>query len=666
MITEEENFNKKSDNILFKPNLDLIELDEEQITTKKQDLGNTMNRSILNRSSMMTYGKILCCICSIQIEANPQGMCGACAKSQVNIAEGITTTGIVFYCKGCDRYQKPPWIRLAQESNDMMTFLLSRVKGMKAVKLIDSNFIWTEPHSKKKKIKITVQKEFNNTLLQTSLIIDFKEEWTQCDDCKKTFTPHLWNASCQVRQKVNHKRTFLFLEQAVLKHKMHEKALNVKETPEGVDFYFKSRSHANAFSDFVHSILPVKVKDSKRLVSHDQWSNLYNYKYSYMLEIAPVCKDDLIIFNQEEMKEFGGIGPVMLCYKTSTNVHLIDPLTFEVIDFDENTYWRHEFKSYIDRSVLQEFMIQNVSDEIDYKEKFKNTSITVTDHDIDMSLSHQNQSKSTNFKNTKKVLLNQSGQRKNYYNKRENHGFKIVNVDCTKITSEGKQIDEKLYSFRTHLGDKIKAGDICYGYDITSINTNLYNEEQLNAFPEIVLVKKKYLRPHKRVWKVKRMNIEKKMDEDEPIEGGDNDGKVINTKSKKANKKEKDLNKKKVEMEDNFEEFLQDVEEDKDMRKNINIYKDEDVLKELTDKFNQLEVKEILKKNDEDFGIEVEDLMENLKIIDEPEFKEPLPVKKKVKAAPVKKPVESTGSQLKTKRDKNGNEIHSCTSGTED
>ena len=182
----------------------------------------------------------MCCICSIRIDANPTGMCPTCAKSQVNITDGITTSSVIFFCKGCDRYQRPPWTRFAQESNDFMTFLLTKIKGLKQVKLIDTNFIWTEPHSKRKKIKITVQKEFNNSLLQSSLIVEFVEEWTQCDDCKKTFTPHLWNASCQVRQKVDHKRTFLYLEQIILKHKMHEKALNIKETPEGVDFFFKN------------------------------------------------------------------------------------------------------------------------------------------------------------------------------------------------------------------------------------------------------------------------------------------------------------------------------------------------------------------------------------------------------------------------------------------
>lgn len=616
-------------------------------------------------------------------------MCNACAKSQVNIAEGITTTALIYFCKGCDRYQRPPWVRLPQESNDMMAFLISRLKGLKQVKLIDSNFIWTEPHSKRKKIKLTLQKEFNNTLLQTAIICEFTEEWTQCDDCKKTFTPHLWNASCQVRQKVSHKRTFLYLEQAVLKHKMHEKALSIKETPEGVDFYFKNRSHANAFSDFAHSLLPCKVKDSKRLVSHDQWSNIYNYKYTYMIEIAPVCKDDLIILSKEQSKELGGIGPVMLCYKTSANVHLLDPLTFEVLEFDENTYWKHNFRSHIDRSTMQEFLIQNIEEEVNYKEKYSalNMSITVTDHDVDMNNSKINQSKSTNYKPTKKVLINQNtGQKKDYFNKRENHKFKIVRVDCTKINST-QDGDLKLYSFRCQLGDKIRVGDVVYGYDIGAINTTLYeNDDELNTFPEIVLVKKKFVRGMKRFWKLKRMEMDN--ENNMPIveeADGEEDGKKKGKKPKpdKISKKIGKTNTKNAD--DQYEEFLRDIEEDRDMRKNINIYKDDDVMKELTDKLDNMNIKELIKKNEEDFGIGVEELMQGLKIdggedelVDTSKktdkvFKEPLPVnsvndggKKKIKLADRGVKTTTTNddgkdpkSQLKCKRDRKGSEIAS-------
>lgn len=81
--------------------------------------------------------------------------------------------------------------------------------------------------------------------MQKRFIVEFEIVNLQCDDCKKTFTPHIWNASVQVRQKVNHKRTFLFLEQLIIASGAAEKAISVKEVAEGIDFFFKNKSHAN-------------------------------------------------------------------------------------------------------------------------------------------------------------------------------------------------------------------------------------------------------------------------------------------------------------------------------------------------------------------------------------------------------------------------------------
>jgi nonsense-mediated mRNA decay protein 3 len=38
----------------------------------------------------------------------------------------------------------------------MLALCLKNLKGMKKVKLIDAKFIWTEPHSQRLKVKVTV------------------------------------------------------------------------------------------------------------------------------------------------------------------------------------------------------------------------------------------------------------------------------------------------------------------------------------------------------------------------------------------------------------------------------------------------------------------------------------------------------------------------------
>ena len=61
--------------------------------------------------------------------------------------------------------------------------------------MLDASFIWTEPHSRRIKVKVTVQKEVHqNTLLQQTFQVEFVVQNLQCDDCKVSYTPHTWQA----------------------------------------------------------------------------------------------------------------------------------------------------------------------------------------------------------------------------------------------------------------------------------------------------------------------------------------------------------------------------------------------------------------------------------------------------------------------------------------
>jgi nonsense-mediated mRNA decay protein 3 len=83
-----------------------------------------------------------------------------------------------------------------------------------------------------------------------------------------------------------------------------------------------------------------------------------------------------------------------------------------------------------------------------------------------------------------------------------------------------------------------------------NINDNLSDILGKNdKIPDIVLVKKKYNRAKKRIWKLAHM--------DKDVEMKTNTGK----------------NKDKDNTEHQYEEFLRDIEEDKDMRKQVNLYK---------------------------------------------------------------------------------------------
>ena len=601
-------------NVIFEPSY--IKVDNEDI-----DLNNPKSKynQSVNASSMMTYSKIVCCICGITIDANSEGICEACAKKNIDITTGITKTGVLTYCRTCERYKRPPWMKCEKESQDMMNLCLSKIKGLNKVQLIDSSFVWTEPHSKEVKLKLTVQKEINKSLISTSFLVEFKEEWTQCEDCKKTFTPHIWRACVQLRQKVNHKRTFLFLEQVILKHKAQSKALNIKEHPEGVDFYFANRAQANSFCAFIHEFLPCQTKTSRQLISVDEKSNEAVYKETFRLEIAPVCQDDLIILSEENYKKMGGIGPLLLCYKQINNLKFIDPVTFETLDLDNNTYWRYGLKSYIDRKALSEFLILSCEEEIDYKKlaekdkskrtikkivRSKNNNNDGMDIETDNKMNESKTSVNTNMTNKSQYL-------ENLEKKLEDKKIKIVNVKC--IRNSGKDENKEIIETRSFLGRKMRPGDVYYGYDLTRINISEDLEGILSKkkekIPDIILVKKKY-NNYKRIFKLKHLDMD--------VEGEDDDDEEDDEKEKNAKKgkKKKKKNQKSKDKDRDMEEFMEDVGKNKDLRKNINLYKDNKAIEELNKEFKNFGIDE-KDENDSDVDFKEDELideMDNLKL----------------------------------------------------
>ena len=161
--------------------------------------------------------------------------------------------------------------------------------------MIDASFLWSEPHSKRMKIKITFEKELNQEVkIEQKEVVEYIEVYTQCSDCKKKFTPHDWNTVVQVRQHVNHKKTILNLEQLILKQGFSEKMLKVEDCDNGINFFFKNFNLGQKFCDFIKSSYPCTVKSSKQPVSHNEKDNTSNVKTTISITIAKICRDDLV------------------------------------------------------------------------------------------------------------------------------------------------------------------------------------------------------------------------------------------------------------------------------------------------------------------------------------------------------------------------------------
>jgi len=442
-----------------------------------------MKRDIESSLTRVNAATVLCCSCGVPMVPNSTMLCAQCLKAEVNITEGISRQIALPHCRNCGRYNKPPWTHCEPESRELLGMCLKRVRGIgKEVRLVDASFIWTEEHSKRIKVKITVQKEVaSGSVLQQTLVCEFSIVNQQCEDCQRSFTPHTWNAIVQVRQKVEHRRTLCYLEQLILKHDAHEKVISLKETREGMDFHFSQRSHAQRFSDFVQSFIPAKLKTSKHLISFDANSNFYHYKYTIQSELCPVCTDDLVAIEKGHSDLLNAAAPLMICHKMSTSVHLIDPLTLRGCDIPAYEYWKKPFISAANRKQMTEFIVLNVEE----------------------------------------VERPEMGTREKHHTAGRNK-MKLADVEIARVQDLGHN-DARL-TVRTHLGAILRPGNRVQGYDLRHVALPESCEEQVRAVTsrvDVYLVRKVYQRKKGRAWELKRMERENEEGQDDVNDDAD-------------------------------------------------------------------------------------------------------------------------------------------------
>ncbi|RZA15389.1 MAG: hypothetical protein EOP02_24825, partial [Proteobacteria bacterium] len=150
----------------------------------------------------------------------------------------------------------------------------------------------------------------NNASIQQTFPIDFTITDLQCDDCRIEFTHHTWRASVQVRQNVDYKKTFLYLEQLIIKKNLYPKMHSIEEAPGGIDFNFKDRSGALKLIEFMSGLFPIKIKTSSKHLSTNEQSNTSQYKYLYSVELPKICQDDLIVLTPRIAGILGGCSKV--------------------------------------------------------------------------------------------------------------------------------------------------------------------------------------------------------------------------------------------------------------------------------------------------------------------------------------------------------------------
>ena len=139
-------------------------------------------------------------------------------------------------------------------------------------------------------------------------------------------------------------------------------------------------------------------------------------------ELAPICKDDLAVLPKSLSKELGGIGPLVLVYKISTFVHVVDVFTMQTVEIDPVLYWKHEFEALCGRDRLTEFIVINIES---------------TDYNLNMS----------------RGAIKQK--------------YRMVQVELQRASEFG--MNDETFIVNTHLGEVLNYNDTVLCYDMESM-----------------------------------------------------------------------------------------------------------------------------------------------------------------------------------------------------
>jgi len=112
--------------------------------------------------------------------------------------------------------------------------------------------------------------------------------------------------------------------------------------------------------DFLTQMLPCRYQHSKKLISHDTHNNTYNYKFTYSVEIVPICKDSVVCLPKTLAHQLGGIGQICVVYRVTNAIHIIDPNTAQVAEIVSNAFWRDSFGTLCSCRNLTEFIVMEV------------------------------------------------------------------------------------------------------------------------------------------------------------------------------------------------------------------------------------------------------------------------------------------------------------------
>jgi nonsense-mediated mRNA decay protein 3 len=313
------------------------------------------------------------------------------------------------------------------------------------------------------------------------------------------------------------------------------------------------------------------VKQSKKLISTDDKSNISNFKYTNLVEICPLCKDDLLYLPARTARNLGNISRLVMVKNVSSLIHLIDPLSGQTGSLSAEAFWRDPLRPIITaaRSRMDRFVVLG-------KEPF---------------------------------VLERNVSRRATSRKQRN---RLATLTLAREDDLG--VNDKQFEDRSNVGYLMKSGDVCLGYDLTETQLVDDEAEEIRAagkLPDVIVLRKLYGgvasgeadAAKKRIWRLQRLDVEIAED--------------LKTARAAKNAAEAD------DMDE--EDFMREVDADKEMRGQMNLYKSENAKKkDTTDEDTDMKNEDDDDHDDQE--VNLEELLDGLVVDAAPDAEEEVDV----------------------------------------
>ena len=474
----------------------------------------------MSTTAMNTLMQIPCCLCGTMILPNAANQCSTCLAQQFDLKGLLQGKGsgelTIHQCRQCRRFSRTEaaWEHAEPESPQLLSICLkhipvlnnhSHANNQYNLKVMDAIWVYTEPHSMRLKVRLTVRAEVESTPVQQRVMVEFIVKFHQCPSCNREFTNRTWQAVVQLRQKRDDgapRKGLVALEMALARNSdIRKHVLKIDASRHGFDFYFLALPNAQAFASFLNRLAPMRVKTTQQMVSADVKNNTANVKHTIACDMVPLCRHDLVavVHNKggrgkgNHGSGGGGAsggsasklsGRLCLVTKVASVVHLMDasPKRTDEKKLDQ---YRAELvaESYYRGGADKMYPIIQTADRL--------VRFVVLDVELIGDSSNGHKNSTSNDDGTQQIYQGpQSGIEK----------YALADVQVARESDMGS--NDKIFCCVTHLGHLLSPGDVVLGYDLVATSSSLSItssqgvvdlEEVLNSnfvLPDVVLVKK--------------------------------------------------------------------------------------------------------------------------------------------------------------------------------